>query len=306
MNVLSIGLTHRSPGRALGVIVLGLAVSLFSAGFASPPGATPVSPVIAMAEVSCGLRPCLSGPGVSAPGVDVDCLPTADRPTPVILIHGTRADKTINWSYLGPELADLGYCVYSVDLPDRGQAPIAESVAALATRVEEVMASTGARRVSLFGHSLGGIVARDYVKRGGGLHVVDDLIAMGTPHFGYYTEPPGDQVDAAVNTECPACWEQASGSEYMNALNVGDLTPGSISYTSIITARDQMALPLSSQYLPENGRVANILLQEACPDHQVDHLMLAFDSLVRDWVVNALDRQGPADGDRSVDCEPAP
>lgn len=316
MNVLSIGSRHWLYRRATGFIALGLGMSLFGGtGTALAVETTPIPSAIAAAESSCGLRPCMPSSGVSVPGVDVECTPTQERPTPVILLHGTRADKTINWIYLGPELAELGFCVYSVDLPDRGQAPIAESVAALATRVEEVLQATGARRVSLFGHSLGGMVARDYVKRGGGLHVVDDLIAMGTPHYGYYTTPPGDEVDKLFNTECPACWEQAAGSEYLQGLNEGDMTPGSVSYTSIITANDGMAVhqgmadPLDTQRLPENGRVANILLQDednGCPDHVVDHLALALDPLVRDWVVNALDRHGPADVRRDVDCAPAP
>lgn len=262
-------------------------------------------PVSASADDISDPRPPMPSPGVSAPGVDVPCKPTREHPTPLVLIHGTRADKTINWFYLGPELADLGYCVYSLDLPDRGQAPIAQSVAALATRVKEVLEQTGARKVSLFGHSLGGTVARDYVKRGGGLHLVDDLIAMGTPHTGYYTPPPGDLIDSLFNTSCPACWEQARGSDYLLGLNVGDLTPGSVSYTSIITNEDGIAEPWQSQYFPKGGRIANILLQDECPDHSVDHVGLALDPLVREWVVNALDRQGPADENRTVDCEPA-
>ena len=257
-------------------------------------------------DESCGLRPCLPSVGLSAAGVDVECNPTKERPTPVILLHGTRSDKTINWQYLGPELADLGFCVYSVDFPDRGQAPISESVAALATRVEEVLQETEAQRVSLFGHSLGGLVARDYVARGGGLHVVDDLVSMGTPHFGYYSAPPEDEVDKLFNTECPSCWEQSAGSAYLADLNTGDITPGSVSYTSIVTENDGVAKPIENQYLPENGRVANILLQDACEGHVVDHLTLALDPLVRDWVVSALDRNGPADLKREVNCSPQP
>lgn len=294
------------------VVAVALATStLAGTGTAAASEMAAPLPVTTSTDSTCELRPCMPSSGVSVPGVDVECTPTQERPTPVILLHGTRADKTINWIYLGPELAELGFCVYSVDLPDRGQAPIAESVAALATRVEEVLQATGARRVSLFGHSLGGMVARDYVKRGGGLHVVDDLIAMGTPHYGYYTTPPGDEVDKLFNTECPACWEQAAGSEYLQGLNEGDMTPGSVSYTSIITANDGMAVhqgmadPLETQYLPENERVSNVLLQRACPNHVVDHLALALDPLVRDWVVNALERQGPADQRRWVDCGPA-
>ena len=257
-------------------------------------------PVAAVADV----RPELPSPGVSAPGVDVPCTPTVDRPVPVVLVHGTRADRTVNWAYMGPELAEAGWCVYSLDLPDRGQAPIAESVAALARRVDEVRAETGAREVSIVGHSLGGIVARDYVKRGGGRHVVDDIVAMGTPHTGYYTEPPGDEVDKLYNTECPACFEMARGTPYMLGLNDGDMTPGQASYTSIITEYDGVAVPKESQYLPAGKQVANIHLQTSCPEHVVDHLTLAVDPLVRDWIIDALSRKGPAAG--PVACTPEP
>ena len=295
-------------------LLVGLSVAAWIVGLTGRTVASPIDDT----------RPALPAAGVSAAGVDVACTPTPEHPVPVILLHGTRSDRTVNWQYLGPELAEAGYCVYSLDLPDRGQAPIAESVAALASRVEEVRSETGASKVSLVGHSLGGLVARDYVLRGGGgtpergavpnahghrsgrLGVVDDVIAMGTPHTGYYTEPPGDQVDAAFNTSCPACWEMARGSSYMQGLNGGDMTPGTASYTSIITEYDGVALPLDSQYLPEGPEVANVLLQEECGLHVVDHLTLALDPLVRDWVLSALGRSGPADLSRSIDCAPAP
>jgi len=236
----------------------------------------------------------------------VPCAPTAAHPTPVVLVHGTRSDRTINWQYIGPELAALGYCVYSVDLPDRGQVPLSESVATLAGRVREVLAETRAPAVSFVGHSLGGTVGRDYVLRGGGYQHVDDIIGMGSTQTGYYTEPPGDQVDAAFNTSCPACYEQARGSKYMQGLNAGDMTPGRASYTNLITMHDGVSLPLESQYLPEGPQVANVLLQEACPDHFVEHLTLALDPLVRDWIVDALERNGPANRNRSLECSPAP
>ena len=281
-------------------LLVGLWIGASVLGLVGPTLASPIDDT----------RPALPAIGVSAPGVDVACLPTAEHPVPLILLHGTRADRTVNWQYLGPELAALGYCVYSLDLPDRGQAPIAESVAALASRVEEVRSTTGAPKVSLVGHSLGGLVARDYVLRGGGIRdgitVVEDVVAMGTPQTGYYTEPPGDQVDAAFNTSCPACWEMARGSSYMLGLNGGDMTPGSASYTSIITEYDGVALPLDSQYLPDGPEVANVLLQERCSQHVIDHLTLALDPLVRDWILSALTRSGPADLGRPIDCAPAP
>ena len=262
---------------------------------------------VAVALVSLALapgssaEPPLPSPGVSVPGVDVPCVPSSQHPVPVVLVHGTRSDRTVNWAYLGPELAAAGYCVYSVDLPDRGQAPMKQSLAVLAQRVAEVRAETGAKRVSFLGHSQGGTIARDFVKSYG--TQVEDVVTMGTPHHGYWTEPPGDQVDRAFNTGCPACEEQARGSAYLTALNADDMTPGGhTAYTSIITEHDQVALPLPSQYLPEGRQVANVLLQEECPLHVVEHLGLALDPLVRDWVLSALGRPGPADLTRDVTC----
>lgn len=260
-----------------------------------------VAVLLAALAGTASAEPSLPSPGVSAPGVDVPCVPDAEHPVPVVLLHGTRSDRTVNWVYLGPELAAAGYCVFSVDLPDRGQAPMKQSLEVLARRVAQVRAETGSRRVSFVGHSQGGTIARDYVRSFG--TQVEDVVTMGTPHHGYYTEPPGDAVDRAFNTGCPACEEQARGSAYLTSLNAGDMTPGGhTSYTSLITEQDQVALPLESQYLPEGRQVANVLLQEKCPGHVVDHLGLALDPLVRDWVLNALAQPGPADLDRDVTC----
>jgi hypothetical protein len=70
----------------------------------------------------------------------------------------------------------------------------------------------------------------------------------------------------------------------------------------LITEQDEIALPLESQYLPVGRQVTNVLLQQACPDHVVDHLALAIDPLVRDWVLDALSHAGPANPDRPVAC----
>jgi len=241
-------------------------------------------------------------PGVPPPGAnDPACEPSAGR-LPVVLVHGTRADMTINWIYLAPELEAAGWCVWALDLPDRGEAPIEDSADRLAGFVRQVRRVTGARKVSMVGHSQGGIVIRQYARYHGGAKMIDDAIAFGTPQRGYYTEPPGDLVDAAFNTDCAACYQMARGTPFMVRLNEGDPTPGRISWTQLITRNDEIATPLDSQGLPgELPLVANVDLQEACPNHQAEHLAMAASPLVRDWIIDALERPrsaaDPARGD---------
>ena len=91
---------------------------------------------------------------------------------------------------------------------------------------------------------------------------------MGTPQHGYSTEPPGDMIEALFNTGCAACYEMARGSEFMIALNSEPATPGRrASSTQVIITNDEVATPVSSQYLAESERVANVTLQDQCPIH---------------------------------------
>src|SRR5260370_337596 len=50
--------------------------------------------------------------------------------------------------------------------------------------VEDVMRISGAKRVHLVGHSLGGVIARWYIQELGGEKHVDTCVTIGTPHHG--------------------------------------------------------------------------------------------------------------------------
>lgn len=56
----------------------------------------------------------------------------------------------------------------------------------LDAEVDRVLAATGATRCLLVGHSMGGIVARAFVQRGGSDRV-DTVVTIGSPHRGTYT-----------------------------------------------------------------------------------------------------------------------
>lgn len=118
---------------------------------------------------------------------------------------------------------------------------------------------------------------------------------MGTPQRGYRSPPPGDRVDALFNTGCRACWELHRDSSYMAWLNRGDPTPGPVSYTQIITLDDHVSTPVENQYLRDGRRVANVVIQDGCPGHHVDHLMFAGDDVTYQWIRHTRSRRGPAD-----------
>jgi triacylglycerol lipase len=60
---------------------------------------------------------------------------------------------------------------------------IGKLVPQLNRRIEEVCAATGAKQVTLIGHSMGGLVCRSYLSRHG-IARVARLITLATPHAG--------------------------------------------------------------------------------------------------------------------------
>ena len=142
------------------------------------------------------------------------CRPPVQHPDPVVLLHGTFA--TTPWGLVGPALADRGYCVFTFDYGDRGTGEIAQSAQDLAAFVDRLLASTHAQRVSIVGHSEGGMMPRYYIRFLGGAAKVRDLIGLSPSNHG--TQNPLVLVGAQLG--CTACAEQeATGPALLNRLN---------------------------------------------------------------------------------------
>ena len=97
-----------------------------------------------------------------------------------MLVHGTFEGAADNWATMSPQLKSAGYCVFALDYGDRGTGDIAQSAGQLKRFVDAVLAATDAHRVSLVGHSQGGMLPRYYIKFLGGANKVDDLVGLGT------------------------------------------------------------------------------------------------------------------------------
>jgi triacylglycerol esterase/lipase EstA (alpha/beta hydrolase family) len=238
-------------------------------------------------------------PAVSPPGAnDFSCRPTAEHPEPIVLVHGTFEGAADNWAVVSPQLKAAGYCVFALDYGDRATGDIATSAAQLERFVDAVLAATGARKVSLVGHSQGGMMPRYYIKFLGGANVVDDLVGLAPSNHG--TTNPGAFVTGA--TVCEACAQQMAGSAFLQQLNAGDETPGRVSYTVIETRYDEVVTPYTSAFLAGGANTANILLQDACPAEVIDHHEIPNSALALRWTMQALGRPGPADPQTPPPC----
>jgi triacylglycerol lipase len=236
--------------------------------------------------------PIYQSPGISPPGAnDFSCRPSSAHPQPVVLVHGTFGDMTVSWNLISPALVQQGYCVFALDYGNRATGPIEDSAAQLRDFVAKVLNATGAGKVSIVGHSQGGMMPRYYIKFLGGSSKVDDLVGLAPSNHGT-TNPLAPPVGQYAS--CPACTQQIAGSPFLRHLNAGDETPGLVSYTQVETSHDEVVTPYSSAFLAAGPRTTNVLLQDDCPLDLSEHLGIIYDPAALQWVENALGRAGPA------------
>ena len=230
---------------------------------------------------------------------DFSCKPSAQRPAPVVVVHGTFGDSTSLLWNLHALLEDRGYCVFSLDYGNRATAPSEENAKEIAAYARRVLEATGAPRLSFVGHSQGGMLARYVTKSTDLLTRVADVVGLAPSSHG--TDHP--LAGPAGATGCPACADQMTGSEFMQKVNAGEEAPGPASYTVVSTRYDWVVFPVESQAIagpPE--RVTNVLLQDRCPTDLYEHLSIPMDPVALQWTINALERSGPANARFEPDC----
>src|SRR3954470_21907047 len=161
--------------------------------------------------------PLPTAPEGDVPGVnDWDCRPPAAHPRPIVLVHGTFGDRKHLLENLSTALLGAGYCVFSLDYGNRATQDIRTSAQTLATFTDDVLAATGARKVSMVGHSQGGMMPRYYLKFLGGKGKVDDLVGLVPSNHGTDDTGPGNPlVQTVFGVVCPACVQQSAGSPFL-------------------------------------------------------------------------------------------
>jgi triacylglycerol esterase/lipase EstA (alpha/beta hydrolase family) len=101
---------------------------------------------------------------------------------PVLLLHGVLCNAGSMHDLRGALIARGVGPVYTVSYGPP-LASIDSFVDQVAARIDAILAATGARQVAIVGHSMGGLVARAYLRRHGA-DKVGTVITIGTPHKG--------------------------------------------------------------------------------------------------------------------------
>lgn len=209
---------------------------------------------------------------------------------PVLLVHGTAVTgaQSYGWNYL-PELSARGYRACTVDLPGRSLGDIQVASEYVVVAVHRLARESG-RKVDVLGHSQGALEARWAVRWWPSVQAeVDDLVSLAGPNQGT-TVALGAFTPL---TECPACTQMSPGSAFLTALNGGDPTPGSVSYTSLYsTLVDELVMPNATAARIDGA--SNIALQALCAARVVTHASIIVDAVAFALVVDALGRTGPA------------
>lgn len=262
----------------------------------------------------------LGNPDGSAPGSnDWSCRPSDAHPEPVVLVHGTGGARQTNWAVYAPLLANEGYCVYSLtygNFPDLpwpldaigGMTPIDTGTAQIAAFVDRVLASTGAAKVDLVGHSQGTVQANNYVKFFGGADKVAKIVSLAPPWQGTYGNDQisagrflrslgVDDAVAAGFPVCQACPEMLQGSKFIDRMRAGGVYVPGIEYTNIVTRYDELVVPYTSG-LESGPDTTNIVVQDGCEQDYSDHVAVAGSARAAGFVLNALDSDHP----REVPC----
>lgn len=158
--------------------------------------------------------------------------------TPVLLLHGLFNNRA-SWFWFKLALRKNGFNnVATMNLSSwHTEERLTELVA---KRIDELRHNLGVEKVHLIGHSMGGVIARNFLQLRGGAGKVDHCICLGSPHAGSKLAP------FAIT---PLGQGLIPNSGFMQRLAAAPV-PENCKMTCIYTSKDNMVLPVESARLP--------------------------------------------------------
>ncbi len=161
----------------------------------------------------------------------------AAAPDPIVFVHGWNSDGSI-WQTMASRFRADGVPSNRLDqwTYDTAQSNTV-TAARLAEEIRRVLNRTGARRVDVVAHSMGSLSSRHYLKELAGAAKVDAWVSLAGPNHG---------TTLANWCQQTSCVEMRPGSEFLNALNSGDETPGAPRYATWASPCDNTISPRNS------------------------------------------------------------
>jgi triacylglycerol lipase len=189
---------------------------------------------------------------------------------PILFVHGWNGD-TSTWTTMISRFQADGWTTSELNnWSYNWHQSNATTASDISTKVNSILAATGAAKVDIISHSMGGLSSRYYIRNLGGDQKVDDWVSLGGPNHG---------TDTANFCFDPSCVEMRQGSSFLKALNQGDETPGAVNYGTWWSPCDEVVNPDSSVLL--SGATNT---QTPCLEHTQLHEDAGVYGQVRDFV----------------------
>jgi pimeloyl-ACP methyl ester carboxylesterase len=160
------------------------------------------------------------------------------RGLPVLLIHGYACNSGY-WLPMSKLLTQAHISHYGIDLEPPG-ASIDDFVPQVRAAVERLCAETGSEQVIVLAHSMGGLVARAYLRRHGHARIAR-VITLGTPHHGTALAGFGPGSNAM---------QMRRGSPWLASLAGTEADLQRKLFSSIYSVHDNIVAPQDSSVLP--------------------------------------------------------
>ncbi|GGQ86487.1 esterase/lipase family protein [Streptomyces flaveolus] len=236
----------RSPRRLLGVLATAtVAFSLFSSAPAVSAADSAPASAVSASSAATAAQPLSTG-------------------TPVVFVHGYTGNAS-NWvtamsvfrlnGWASSDLFAYEYDSYGDNVTNaRG----------LASFVDNVKARTGASKVAVVNHSMGGLVSQYYLKVLGGNTSVSHLASIAGANHG--------TTYAGACLIYTTCQQMYPGSSFISQITAGDETPGSTKYATWYSACDGVIIPYTSTRL--SGATNNNVLCQTHIGYLADTVVL--------------------------------
>ena len=162
---------------------------------------------------------------------------------PILLVHGFFCNSAF-WVPMKRYLSRQGFSrTYSITLDPPLFGDIDKFSKKLSKKIELICKKTGATKVVIVAHSMGGLVSRNYIYNLGGDERVEKLITLGTPHHG--TTIADTVFFLGRHLRQMKRWSNA----WLSKLNEHESTPSLVPTVSIFSYHDSIVSPQDSPIL---------------------------------------------------------
>lgn len=166
--------------------------------------------------------------------------------TPVLLLHGLFHSRAC-WFWTGYRLRRRGLRnICAINLPPWHELEVLTEM--VARKVDELRHASGCDKVQLVGHSMGGMIARNFVQLRGGAPKVESCTLLAAPNHGSKLAP------FALT---PLGKLLLPGSDFLLHLAEAPL-PADVRLTTIYSRHDNLVIPFESAQLEGAGSVVEL------------------------------------------------